>query len=252
MRQCLTGSHPVDGVAVLVAALIETLHHFVFGNKGFDDAQPAQRLFQLRHGVTPLCLRIQRLPFQFLAHRPHYPAHARKHQQCEQCQLPTDGYQRSKISYNQYRVLYQHVQRTGYGRFHLGHITAHAGNDVALPLFGEETQRKMQHLVIYLRADITNHPRTEGNHHRRRSKIGKGFQQSHHRQKDTQNQQRQRTALRGYQLGDVVVEVIDRYIFQVNAYRIPRNELVGLGIHLEKYLENRNNQRKRKYIQNCR
>ena len=37
MRQCLAGGYPVDSIAVFVAALIETLHHLVFGNEGFDD-----------------------------------------------------------------------------------------------------------------------------------------------------------------------------------------------------------------------
>ena len=184
MRQCLAGGYPVDSIAVFVAALIETLHHLVFGNEGFNDTQPAQGFFQLRHGIAPLCLRIQRLPFQFLAYRAHYPAHARKHQQREQRQLPTDGYQCAEIGYNQYRVLYQHIQRTGNGCLHLGNVAAHAGYDIAFPFFGKETQRQVQHLIIYLRTDVAHHARAERNHHGGRGEIGECFQQGHHRQED--------------------------------------------------------------------
>ena len=143
MRQCLTGSYPIDGIAIFVAALIKTFHHLILGDESFDDTQSAQGFFQLRHGIAPFCLSIQRLSFQLFTYRTHYPAHTRKNQQCKQRQLPTDSYQGAEIGYNQYRVLYQHIQRTGNRCLHLGNVTAHAGNNIAFPFFGEKTQRQV-------------------------------------------------------------------------------------------------------------
>ena len=105
MSKCLAHSNFVSCIAQLVAALLEAVHHLVFGNKGFDDAQSAERFFQLRHGVAPFTLCFQRLAFQLLTDFPHQPTHARQYQDGEQCQLPAGDNQGREIKKYQNRIL---------------------------------------------------------------------------------------------------------------------------------------------------
>ena len=110
MCQRLTDGYLVGGITQLVATLFETVHHLVFGYESLDDAQSAQRLFQLRHRVAPFPLGFQRLAFQLLADLSHQPAHTRQYQDSKQGQLPTGYNQSGKIKQNQDRILEQHIQ----------------------------------------------------------------------------------------------------------------------------------------------
>ena len=139
MGQSLTRGHAVDCISIVIAALIETLFHLLLGNESLDDAQATQRLLQLGHRVAPLALCLERLPLQFLTYSTHHPTHGRHYKQCEHGQLPTDGNHRGEINDNQNGILDEHIQRTGDGRLHLGHVTTHAGDNVSLTLFRKES-----------------------------------------------------------------------------------------------------------------
>ena len=59
MGSALAYGHSVGNVAVLVVDLNETGKHLLFGNERLDDAQTAQRLFNLAHAVAQFFLHLQ-------------------------------------------------------------------------------------------------------------------------------------------------------------------------------------------------
>ena len=138
MRHSLTYGNLICRVTKFVAAFGETVNHFVFRNKSFDNAQATQRFFQLRHRIAPLALRLQRLAFQFSSYHTHQPTHSRQHNDRKESQLPAGDDQCRKIQNNHNRTLHQHIQRAGNGVFHFTHVPAHTSDNISFSLFREE------------------------------------------------------------------------------------------------------------------
>ena len=89
MSQSLPHRYLIRRISQLVATFGKTVYHPVFCNKCLNYAQASQRLFQLRHRITPFTLSLQRLTFQFPSHFSHDPPHSRQYQNGEKRQLPT-------------------------------------------------------------------------------------------------------------------------------------------------------------------
>ena len=127
-----------DVVSIGRVDLVETTVHLLFSDKGLDDAQTSQCLLHLTHRVAPQGLGLDRILLQLTTYPTHEPPHDGNDDEGEECQLPRDKEQGSKIADDENRVLEQHLERGHDGVLYLLHITTHAGNDVTLALLGEE------------------------------------------------------------------------------------------------------------------
>ena len=168
---------------------VEAAGHAFLGIEGLDDAQAAEGLFDLRHGIAPERLGFQRAAFELFADGPHDPAHDGNEDDGEQGQLPADEEQGAEVEENQDRVFDENLDGAGDGILHLLHVTAHAGDDVALLLLGEKADGKAQDLVVNLHADILHHTGADGNHHGRRAEIAGGLEDGGHTDEQAQQQE---------------------------------------------------------------
>ena len=211
--------------AVFIVLLIKTLGHLLLRNECLDDAQSAQCLVQMGDDITPAALYAGRLALQFSAYLAHHPSCQRCNNEDKQRQLPTDRKQGNKAYHYGYGLTYHHIHRRHNRSLHTLHIGTHAGYDVAFPLLGEETQRKFQHLVIQLRADIPNHSGTQRHHHSTGSKVAKGLYTGHQHQGHTHDNQGEESPVLVYQLLHKGIAVVhDHFLGQC----VPRPFLIGI------------------------
>ena len=166
MSGTLADGHRVDILAELVIDAHEALQHLLFSNEGLDDTQTAQRLVELSQDVAPLTLHLGRLTLQLTADRTHNPACQGGYDNDKHGELPADGEHGGEADDDGYRLADKHVDTAGNTVLYRSHVGRHTGNDVALALVREETQRQAQHLVVDLDTDIANDARPQGNHHR--------------------------------------------------------------------------------------
>ena len=155
MCHLLADIYTHDVVAVAAVNLIETLVHLFFCTERLDDAQAAQGFFYHTHRVAPKCLCLDTVCLQFLAHYSHEPAERWHKEDGEEGELPTDADECDEIEEDQDRVLEEHVERRHDAVLHFLHITAHAGDDIALALLAEETERETVYLLVNLVADVS-------------------------------------------------------------------------------------------------
>ena len=188
------GGRLTDGDAVQLAPHgpgnpVEAAGHAFLGVEGLDDAQAAQGLLYLRHGVAPERLGFQRAALELFADDAHDPAHDGNEEDGEQRQLPADKEQGAEIEDNQDGVLDQDLDGTGDGILHFLHVTAHAGDDVALLLFGEKADGQAQDLVVNLHADILHNTGADGNHYGRCAEITGGLEDGGHAHEEAEQQE---------------------------------------------------------------
>ena len=134
MSRRLTYVHSHQVVAVGGVDAVEAAVHLLLGAESLDDAQSAQRLLYLAHGIAPQGLRLHRLCLQLAADEAHEPAQNGDDNEREERQLPRNEDERGEVGNDEHRVLEQHFERRHDTVLHLLHVTAHAGNDVALAL----------------------------------------------------------------------------------------------------------------------
>ena len=246
--RALADDHVVHGLAVVVIGLGEAERHLLLGQEGLDDAQAAQRFVQLRHDVAPLCLGGGRLPFQLAADHAHHPSGEGQDNDDEQRHLPADGEQGGEIDDEGDGVAQQHVDGAGQGVLHGGDVGAHAGDDVALALFGEEAQRQAQHLVVDLDADVAHDARAQGDHHGGRGEVAGRLQQGHQDERHAQHDQRQEGAVLADELVDPPVGVVDEYVL-VQVVPVPLLVVIDLGVYLEQDVQYGDDGHEREYVE---
>ena len=190
MRHLLADVHPHNQRAVSVVYAGEAFVHLLLRAESLDDAQSAQRLFHLAHGVAPKLLRLDAAGFQFPAHIAHEPAEEGHEEEREERELPGDEYQRGEIGNDEDGILEQHVQGRHDAVLYLLHVSAHAGDDVPLSLFAEEAQREAVDLLVDLVADVSHHSRADGDDSRGGQEVGSCLQEGGKGQEETYQQQR--------------------------------------------------------------
>ena len=116
----------------------KALLHLVLGYERLDDAQATQRLVQLGNQHTPKALYFLGTAFQVAADDSHHPSQQWHYHEHKQGEFPTDGKECHKGDNNGYRILDEHLERMGHDILQPTDIGTHAGNDIALPLMGEE------------------------------------------------------------------------------------------------------------------
>ena len=184
VRHLLADIHPHDERAVSVIHPGEAFVHLFLRAESLDDAQSAQRLFHLAHGVAPELLRFDAAGFQFPAHIAHEPAEEGHEEEREERELPGDEYQRGEIGDDEDGILEQHVQGRHDAVLYLLHVSAHAGDDVPLSLFAEEAQREAVDLLVDLVAYVSHHAGADGDDGGRRQEVSPCLQESGHGQEE--------------------------------------------------------------------
>ena len=134
VSKLLSDVHAHDVVAVAAVDAVKALVHLLLSAEGFDDAQPAQRLFYLTHRVAPKPLRRHAARFELAADKAHEPAKDRNKDNGEQRELPRYDKQCREIGNDQNRIFKQHVKAGHDAVLDLLHVTTHAGDDVTLTL----------------------------------------------------------------------------------------------------------------------
>ena len=166
--------------------------------------------------------------------------------------MPRNKQHRGEIGYNQYRVLEKHIKRRHDGVFHLQHIAAHTGNNIALALFGEEAQRQGCYLLVQLVTNVAHHACADGHDASRGEEIRACLQHGRYGQKQSDEQQCGRGAIVGYQSVDIIVQVVHQHL--LNVAPVPCHHTGGsLGItRLKQDLQDRNQCCKREYVEHRR
>ena len=149
--------HAHDVVAVGRVGAVETLVHRLLGTERLDDAQSAERLLHLAHRVAPQGLCLDALLLQLTSDQSHEPSEDGHEDDGEQRELPRHDDERGEIDQDENRVFEQHVERCHDARLYLLHVAAHAGDDVALTLLGEEAEVQRVDLLIELVSDVAHH-----------------------------------------------------------------------------------------------
>ena len=171
MGRSLAHGHAACGAPEGVRAGVETCAHLLLGRKGFYYAHSAKCFLELRHGVAPLVLRVERLVFQLAPYLAHYPAHKREHYYREKGKFPARIDKHAEIANYKYGIFYEHFKRTGHGVFNLVYVAAHAGYDVALALVGEKRKRQRYDFVVNVYAYVAHNSRAHGHKHSGRGKV---------------------------------------------------------------------------------
>ena len=238
-----------DVVAIVRVHLVEAAVHLLLGTEGLDDAQAAQRLLHLAHGVAPEGLGLHALALELAPHQAHEPSEDGHEDDGEERELPGDKEQRAEVDRDEDRVLEQHVERRHDARLHLLHVAAHAGNDVALALLAEKAQRQGGNLLVELVADVAHHTRTDGDDGGRGKEVGTGLQRRGQGQKQSNEEQRGGLAVVGNESVHKVVQVVHHDALDVAP--VPSHPLGRcLGIaRLEQYLQDGYERSKREDVQ---
>ena len=164
VRHLLPAVNAGDGLAELFVGLLEAFLYLLLSVESLDDAQSAQRLFDLAHQSAPLLLPFEGLTLQLLPHLPHHIAGKRQEDKDKQGELPTDSNHADEVNRNEDGVFEEHVERAHHRGFDFVHVARDAGQDVALPLLGEESERELGYLAVNLVADIADHASADRNH----------------------------------------------------------------------------------------
>ena len=207
MGQRLTNMDAVRGLPEALAAALETVRHLALGQERLDHAQAAQSLLQLGHRLAPEGLHEQGFGLELASYGSHHPYNNRSYDECEDCHLPADGYQGAQIDYYQDGVLDEHVQGLGNGVLNLGHIAAHAGNDIALVLLAEESHGQAQDLVINLYAYVAHHTVPERHHNGQSPEVAGGLEQRHENEHQTEYQERAGFAIKVDEISDFAEKI---------------------------------------------
>ena len=227
MRQLLPHIHAHELLAVCGVHTVEACIHLLLGAERLDDAQSAERLLHLTHGIAPQVLRFLGVLLQLTAHGSHHPAEQGHEEQREQRELPRYGHERSEVADDEYGVLEEHVERRHYGVFYLLHVARHTRYDVALALLREEAERQLCYLGVQLVAYVAHHTSAHGYHYGRRQEVGTRLEQRHQGQKQTYDEQCGGGADGIYEAAHVVVGVVLEHFLGTGA--APCHEMRGRG-----------------------
>ena len=249
MRHLLADIHPHDERAVSVIHPGKALVHLLLRAESLDDAQSAQRLFHLAHGVAPELLRLDAAGFQFPAHIAHEPAEEGHEEEREERELPGDEYQRGEIGNDEDGILEQHVQGRHDAVLYLLHVSAHAGDDVPLSLFAEEAQREAVDLLVDLVADVSHHSRADGDDRRGGQEVGSCLQEGGKGQEETYQQQRSSLSAFPDELSHVEVGVVAYHVLYRSLAPFHQPGGRGGSLCLEEYLQDGDESGEREDVQ---
>ena len=186
----LSDVHAHDVVAVAAVDAVKALVHLFFRTEGFNNAQSAQCLLDLAHGVAPQSLCRHAARFELTADKAHEPAKDRNKDNGEQRELPRHDKQCREIGNDQDRIFEQHIQTGHDAVLDLLHVTTHAGDDVTLALLREEAEVQRGDLAVELVTDVAHHTRTDGDDGSRGKEVGSCLQSRHERKQQADGQQR--------------------------------------------------------------
>lgn len=250
--QGLAHGHAVGGLAEFVGALVEALVHLLFSREGLDDAHAAEGFFQLGHGFAPFVLGVEALAFQLAADAPHDGAHEGQHDDGEEREFPADVDEHAEIADEEDGVFDEHFERAGHGGFDFVDVAAHAGDDVAFALVGEETQGESDDFVVDAGADVAHDAGAHRHNHGSRKEVGTRLEEGGRNEEDADEQQGGRSAVVGHELLRVEIHVIDEKVLQAVARRIPGDEVVDGGVDLEEQVEHRDEGGEREHVEHGR
>ena len=129
------------------------------------------------------------LSFESLSDCAHSPCHQWHYGNGEEGEFPTDEYKGGEVYEYQYRILYEHVQGTGYGVFDFSDISAHSGDDVSFFLFREITQWQVHEFVIYHHSYVPYNSCADWNHNGRRTEVAGSLHCCGNSEEEAQNQE---------------------------------------------------------------
>ena len=170
---------------------------------------------------------------------------------CEHHQhhLRTQEDEDAEVEQDQDRVLDEHLDGGGDGVLHLVHVAAHPGDDVALALLREEADGEGEDLVVDAVPDVLDDAGADGDHHGRGPEVAGGLEgreEDHHR---TKQQERRHGAMGCGEIGNEPIGVVHEDILEFHALGSPGNEGVFDRVHLEKDVQQRDNDGKRKDVE---
>ena len=250
MSQLVAAHHACGDAGKLVVFGHKTAFGLALCIEGFDDAQTAERLFDIAQQHAPLCLTLERHSLQALAYLAHHKPCHRQQQEHKYGELPTHGYHRGKAHHYHDGIFEHHVERCHYAVFHLGDVATHTRHHVALALVGEEAHGQVHNLAIDGVAYVAHHAHAYG-HHEERTQIGTaGLECGHYHEHHCQRCKCVTCSPAvDYHLR-VVVEIVDCHIFY--RCRSPRHKGIGGLFYLEEHLQDGYDERKRKQCEKCR
>ena len=156
----------------------------------------------------------------------------------------------SKVHNDENGVLEEHVERRHDRRLYLLHIATHTGNDVALSLLTEESERELVDLLVELVAYVSHHARANGYDGSRRKEVGSRLEERHERQRQSDEEQRGGGSHRGDEVVDIIVHVVHQGIL-VERPRHEARRRVGVAC-LKQDLQHGDECCEREDVEHCR
>ena len=244
MGGVLADDHRIHATAKLIVDEGEALQHLRLGDEGFDDAQAAQRLVQLRDDVTPLALHGRGLALQLAADDTHDPACHGSYDDDEDRQLPAGGEEGEEADEDGDGLPDKHVNGAGDGALNALNVSGHTGDDISFSLFGEETQRQLQHLLINLHADVAYDARAQGHHDGGGTEVPQRLESRHDNQCNAHEHQREECSVVGHHLLNPRIGVVDDDVL------LEFKRLVGIYglVYLEQNVEDRDEDHEREHV----
>ena len=224
--------------------------HALLGPEGLDDAQAAEGLFDLAHGVAPVFLRFRGVGFQPASGEADDADHDGREDDDEERQLPGHAEEDEEVDDDQDRVLDQHLDGAGDGGLDLLDVAADAGDDVAFALLAEEAERQGEDLAVDLHAQVLHHAGADGDHHGGGAEVAGYLDEDDRDEDEAEHQQDVALAVLLDELGDVVVGVVGDLVEGHPA--VPGDEFVVDVADVEEDLQDRDQQREGEYVEDRR
>ena len=224
--------HAYHAAAELVVDEVEAAGHLLFGDEGLDDAQAAECLFYLRHDFGESGLYAGRLALEALCHGAHEPCGGGRDDEHEGGELPADGEEGDEADDDGDGLLDEGGDGRGDGVLHHLYVGAHAHDDVALALGGEEAQGQVHDFVVHVHADVADDACGEGHHDVGGAPVADALQGGHDDKDGAHEAEGEEGAVAGDELLHPGVGVVDD---EVLVQAAPRPLAVGVDVLV--YLE---------------
>ena len=238
--------------AVLVGAVFEAAGHLVLGGEGLDDAHAAEGFLKLRHDFAPLSLGFKRALLEFANDAGEGPYQKGHDENGEEGELPAGVEEHAEVADDEHGIFDEHVERARDGVLDFLNVTAHAGNDVALALVGEEGERQGDDFTVNAVAYVADDTGAQRYHDTGGGKVAERLQQGGHDEEETDVQQGARGTVALHELLCPVVKVVDERVLERRVLCAPFDKVVSALVDAEEELQHGHERHEREHVEHGR